>query len=348
MFRSGKDRSLFSRRSRCGLVAAGTLLVAGLLATGLVAPAGASGSFGSGGFGGFEFGSSGGFEFGSGSGSLDPGSSGSLDPASSSPVDPILSAVDDKSKACDSGNTAFAYNSLATGALNCYGPSLGFQAQRVNEYGDAVGLAGTARGLVSLDVLFASWACSVSGAWSTGDCVSNPGDTFNVPITARIYAADNLATPLAVVTKTAAIPYRPSADNVNCTGAFAGRRFNADGAQGVSGSQPSGGRCQSSIGAVVNFPFPAGTTLPDRVVWTVAYNTTSFGDSPIGTSAPCFSTSVGCPYDGLNVGATDFPNAPYSGTNLLPVGEAYSSQGQPSAPLATFSSNKPLGAIATR
>ncbi|WP_157171750.1 hypothetical protein [Nocardia higoensis] len=257
---------------------------------------------------------------------------------------------DHKSKVCDKGNTNLAYNALSFGALNCLAASLGFEAQATNEFGDAVGLAGTARQLASMQVLFASFACGTSGHWNTGDCVTASGATFDIPITAKVYSVGNLTTPLATVTQTFSVPFRPSADNTNCTGTNAGKWFNPNGAPNLSGSLPNGGRCQNSIATILTFNFPAGTTLPDQVVWTVSYNTTHYGYSPVGEGAACYSTPLGCPYDSFNVGATDFPNAPYAGTDLPPANTAYSSTGQPPGPLTQFDIGtfRPLGAITTR
>jgi hypothetical protein len=44
--------------------------------------------------------------------------------------------------------------------------------------------------------------------------------------------------------------------------------------------------------------------LPAQVIWTVVYNTTSYGPAPHGTGTACFSTAQGCGYDSLNVGLT--------------------------------------------
>ncbi|MFF3574899.1 hypothetical protein [Nocardia jiangxiensis] len=247
--------------------------------------------------------------------------------------------------ACDQGNTGIAYNALSFGATGCFTATRAFNGNSTNEFGRGVGLAGNARGLVSLDVVFASYGCSVSGNYVTG-CVTTPGATFEHPITANIYSLGNLTTPIATVTQDFAIPYRPSADNERCTGDYAGAWFNAQGGPNLPGSVPEGGRCQFSVGKVLTFSFPAGTTLPDQVVWTVTFNTTEFGHHPIGGGAACYPN---CPYDSLNVGATNFPNAPYAGTDLPPADTAYASTGRPAGPLGPISfAYRPLGAITTR
>jgi hypothetical protein len=123
------------------------------------------------------------------------------------------------------GNTVAAYNAIPFGGVNCSPPSLAFEGDGVAEFGDEVALAGSARQLVSLKVLFTSYGCGVSGHWYSGDCLTNPGQAFNIPITANIYSGDTCTTDgctqgtlLATVTQNQFIPYRPSADLVNCGG----------------------------------------------------------------------------------------------------------------------------------
>ncbi len=254
---------------------------------------------------------------------------------------------------CTHGDATVAYNAMPFDVVNCLNPSLGFEATATNEFGDEVGLAGTGRQLVSLNVLFASFACQ-AGHWDTGDCVSATGATFDHPITANIYAANDSTSPpspgalLATVTVNQTIPYRPSADPVNCTGANAGQWFNP--------LAPGGGACQNQISTVLTFTgwqFTAAWTgsLPDHVIWTVAFNTTHYGYSPIGESASCFGSAGGCPYDSLNVGAKSYPGAPYAGTDIN-ADEAFLSTttGGVAGPLQAdsgWSANRPLGEIIT-
>ncbi len=231
------------------------------------------------------------------------------------------------SQACVAGDSNAAYNAIPTGAENCIPPSFGVEAYGFNELGDQVTFkSGTGRTLVSLNVLFTSYGCSASGHWYSGDCVTNAGDTFDVPITASIYESANCSgtplvclAPVATVTTTQTIPYRPSADPVNCGGpdpygyAVGSRWFNPAGNGGA-------GACQYSIGKLLTFTFPAGTTLPDNVVWTVAYNTSHSGyhpiASPLGPGDACEASAGGCGYDSLNIGTKSYTGAPYAGTDV--------------------------------
>jgi hypothetical protein len=60
----------------------------------------------------------------------------------------------------------------------------------------------------------------------------------------------------------------------------------------------------------------AGQQLPSQVIWTVTYNTTHYGPSPLGEGEACYGESGGCGYDSLNVGAFSFANSPYAGTDV--------------------------------
>ncbi len=61
--------------------------------------------------------------------------------------------------------------------------------------------------------------------------------------------------------------------------------------------------CFKGLQTFVTFDFnKQHVTLPDTVVYGVAYNTSHYGYSPIGESAACYTSSGGCGYDSLNVG----------------------------------------------
>jgi hypothetical protein len=186
-------------------------------------------------------------------------------------------------------------------------PSVGAEAYAFEELGDAIAFAGTARSPGAVTVTMSSWGCQ-AGAWYSADCVTTPGATFSIAITLNIYAAGS-PTPGSLITtrtQTFTIPYRPSSDNVNCTG---GRWY-----------QASTATCFNGLAHNVTFDLTSlNILLPNAVVYGISYDTTSYGPAPIGTSAPCFSTPQGCPYDSLNialapavnVGSKPFPDTLY-------------------------------------
>ena len=100
-------------------------------------------------------------------------------------------------------------------------PSVGYAATQAEEFGDRLLFGGTARTLTTVVQGMSSWGCE-SGHWNTGNCVTTPGATFSHPITLNIYnvgLGNQVGSLIGTVTQTFAVPYRPSADNTNCTGA---------------------------------------------------------------------------------------------------------------------------------
>jgi hypothetical protein len=194
--------------------------------------------------------------------------------------------------------------------------SLGFEATSTSEFGDEVGLTQTGY-LSTANVVMSSWGCQ-SGGWSTQDCSTTPGATFTHPITFNVYSVNDGSTPtvgslLMSKTQTFTLPYRPSADNTHCTGDNAGEWFSS-----------ADNTCYNGKAAPIQFDMSnaigAGTLLPSHVIWTVAFNTSDYGATPLRPQ-PC-NTNNNCPYDSLNVGANGSAN---TGTDVDPDGAFFSS-----------------------
>ena len=211
-----------------------------------------------------------------------------------------------------SASSSFLYkSSVALGPVGNL-PSNGEEASATNELGNQITLdhAGKVGKVV---VTMSSWACE-SGAWFTHDCQTTPGLTFTWPVTFSLYnaatgAVPTAGSPIAKITKSFAIPYRPSADNTNCAGT--GKWF---------GGSPK--QCLNGKAANITFDF-AGLSLPKNVVFGISYNTTHYGYSPVGPLAPCYSTTQGCPYDSLNVGLTQDPTDVTAGSDPGPTGTLF-------------------------
>lgn len=185
-------------------------------------------------------------------------------------------------------------------------PSVAFAANQAEQFGDRVQFAGTSRTLTTVVQGMSSWGCE-SGNWNLGDCFTTPGATFSHPITLNIYDVGvdyEVGTLIGSVTQTFAIPYRPSADNTNCTGADAGKWYHAASAT-----------CFNGLATTITFNL-SGLNVPNEVIYGIEYNTTAYGDSPVGVSASCYTSSGGCGYDALNVLTTAV--APIVGVNPAP------------------------------
>jgi hypothetical protein len=171
-------------------------------------------------------------------------------------------------------------------------PSQGFQCCQTAEFGDYVRLAGTARRPLSATVLMSDWA-----KHSEYPLLDNTG--FTHPITLNLYAVDNssgtpaLGALLGTVTQSFLIPWRPEADP-SCSGGTAWKA--------------NDGKCYNGFAFTIKFDLTSlALTLPDNVIFGVAYNTNTWGYHPIGASGP---------YESLNVGLAG--NSPYVGTDVEP------------------------------
>jgi len=166
-------------------------------------------------------------------------------------------------------------------------PSYGFEANSLASLGDKVQLAGTARRLRGVTVAMSSWACE-SGGWN-GTCTTTPNATFEHPITIRLFDASG--TPLATKTQNFKMPYRPSSDPA-CGTAW----------------KASNGTCYNGYAFTLDFDLSGlEVTLPDTVIYEVAYNTQHYGAAPMGVTGP---------YDSLNVGAYKTTSAPSVGSDV--------------------------------
>jgi hypothetical protein len=174
--------------------------------------------------------------------------------------------------------------------------SVGAEAVAFKEVGDGLvftpGAGGTLDGV---RVILSSWGCK-AGHWFSNDCATPRGATFSQTITLKVYSVIDIAgTPtagsvLATKTRTFSLPYRPSADPARCPTA-PGKWF----------SVPDQ-TCYNGFAVPIAFDLSdLHVAVPAKVIVGLAYNTTHFGYQPIGESAPCFTSSGGCPYDSLNV-----------------------------------------------
>jgi hypothetical protein len=179
--------------------------------------------------------------------------------------------------------------------------SVGFEATSTAEFGGEVGLPPlTARKNPSIIVGMSTWACQ-SGTWSDNNCKSAAGSKFLQPVTLNVYEVgpgDTVGSQLASTTTTFEMPYRPSASKHCTTGTAKG------------GYAPPA--CFHGKLFKITFKLPGVVLPPEKMIVSVAYNTSNYGANPKGTQ-PCNATVAGCPYDSLNVAVTE-GTTPTTGT----------------------------------
>jgi hypothetical protein len=95
--------------------------------------------------------------------------------------------------------------------------SIGLAATSTTEFGGSIELTGTARSKPTVTVVMSSWSCE-EGGWNTSNCETpKPEKTFKVPVTVRIYQADEIEEgPVAEATKKVKMHYRPSENPEHC------------------------------------------------------------------------------------------------------------------------------------
>jgi hypothetical protein len=162
-------------------------------------------------------------------------------------------------------------------------PSQGYQATQTAELGDAVHLSGSNVVLQSATVTMSDWAlASTYGSSST---------TWNHKITFNVYSVDSTGTvlgpPIRSVTQEFAIPWRPVADPGNC------------GAGSTAWYSAADHQCYNGLAFNVTFDLSSVGAVPNDIVYGIAYNTNTWGATPIGHPGPYESLNVG-----LNSNAT--------------------------------------------
>jgi hypothetical protein len=195
-----------------------------------------------------------------------------------------------------------------------------FEAAQVAQFGGVLQFAGSARTGAQVTAVMSSWACE-SGSWTgASECETAPGATFTWPVTLNVNAVGSggaVGPLLASVTKTFAMPYRPSQSDEKCKNAY---------------GEPTGAWYDTSTkeclrGKAFTINFDLGKlTLPTEAILSISYNTSDYGAEPQRPKGPACETSAGgCPYDSLNVGVTSpsnasspTPVAPSLGTDPLP------------------------------
>ena len=185
-------------------------------------------------------------------------------------------------------------------------PSEAFEATQTVQLGNEVAFApNTSRVLTQAVVQMSSWGCQ-NGTWQ-GGCTTTPGATFSEPITLNIFnvgANNTVGSLITSVTQTFNIPYRPSADPTKCAATPTEWYSTADAG------------CDNGLTTNITFNL-SNVTVPDSVIYGIAYNTSDYGAAPYGDNTACHATPQGCGYDSLNVGLT-VANGPSVGTDPLP------------------------------
>lgn len=174
--------------------------------------------------------------------------------------------------------------------------SVGFEATSTSEFGGQVEFAGTARKNPKVTVAMSTWACQIGGVSQDTCETPKPGKKFKWPITLNLYEvgpSNSVGTKIGSVTKTFAMPYRPSEDDTECAKKGSGPGTWFDKAENA---------CYHGMAFTITFKVPF--EVRGKAIVSLAYNTSTYGSSP-AAPAPCNKTSSGCYYDSLNVATAE-------------------------------------------
>lgn len=177
-------------------------------------------------------------------------------------------------------------------------PSQAFQAQQTAEFGDAVHLSGSNRVLQTATVTMSDWALAST--------YSDSSSTWTHPITFNVYNVDAsgtaLGTRIGSVTQTVTIPYRPEADPGNCGEGSTAWYSEAD------------NHCYNGLAFTITFDLSTIGTVPNDIVYGIAYNTNTWGAHPLGVPGPYESLNVGLNSSATNTVGDIDPNSVFWNT----------------------------------
>lgn len=165
-------------------------------------------------------------------------------------------------------------------------PSLGYEATSTTEFGGLIQFAGTERNLTKAIVTMSNWALE-----STYEAVGASAG-YTHPLTLNIYgvgAGNAVGSLIGSRTIDAFIPWRPEAS-----------------ARCGSGWIDANGNCWNGLAFQVTFDL-TGISVPDQIIYGLAYNTADYGNPKVGVAGP---------YNSLNFGLSEI--APSVGSNPLP------------------------------
>ncbi len=216
--------------------------------------------------------------------------------------------------ACNAAAFAEVIFNSIPGTLNPNYTSIGYQAQQVREFGDRISFGGSARQLSS-----ASVTMSMHGSYADynigGSLYGNgayAGTGYTQSFTFNIYNAGTGSTPgslIGSVTQDKYIQYKPTVWN-------------------LPSGLPASGIAQNITFDLSGLVLAGGITLPESIVWGLAFNTQSYGSTPTDTVGPynmlnvCFNqSSAWAPADGgVTIGSTDLLTKFINSTNPAQYG----------------------------
>jgi hypothetical protein len=184
-------------------------------------------------------------------------------------------------------------------------PSLGYEATSTSEFGGLIAFAGgeSSYSLGGATVAMSNWA--PASQWTgamNGTTITSSG--YYVPLTLNLYnvgASASVGSLIASDTVDAFIPWLPEPSG----GCGSGTWLAPD------------GKCYDGSLSTVTFNL-AGVSVPDQIIYGLAFNTTDYGANPTGVAGPYDSLNFGLSTSGPSVGSQPLPDTAYWNTTYAP------------------------------
>lgn len=191
---------------------------------------------------------------------------------------------------CNTASAEVIYNSVPS-PLPGNVPSVGYEANQMNEFGGKITFDGSARSLTSVSVVMSSWALE-----STYETVGTSSG-FSVPLTMRLYnvgAGNTVGSVISSDSMDIIAPWRPEAT------AGCGTAWNV-----------APGPCYNGMAFMATFDF-SGVVVPDSLIYGLSFNTRSAGYTPNGQPGGFNSLNFGLLSGTPTVGSTALDGSAYA------------------------------------
>jgi len=183
--------------------------------------------------------------------------------------------------------------------------SVSYEATSASELGQQIEFSRPSVTLSNVVVTMSSWQCEYGG-WTVPNNGTNTDTeycytpdfgtslgSFSVPITVNIYnvgSGNTLGSLITTATQTFTIYDRPTSNSSP----------SLCGGDETVWYQSSSGDCFHGYAQNITFTGVSGVTLPQKVIFGIAFNTSDHGSTP-QRPKPCNTADNGCGYDSLNV-----------------------------------------------
>ena len=202
----------------------------------------------------------------------------------------IIAALAFVVTATNAGAQQVIYSNIPATTAGNY-PSQPYQAQQTSEFGNLLHLGAGSRDLSKVSILMSTWA--IGSTYPALFAANSNGWTHNFTLNLyNVGAGNSVGSLLSTTTQNSLIAWRPEHD-AQCGNNTAWYSANDN-------------ACYNGMATRLDFNFASGTViLPNDVIVGLAFNTQSYGASPMGASGPYNSLNWAVGPSATTVGSQD-------------------------------------------